>query len=493
MADPGSFKVREDQEWDASAKAEAVLDRVLTDTSTETILRKESEGAVAAELRKQRLLEAESTRAKSRVLFVTSDVSVCEKESAAALRFTALADVFDEVHVLVIGRRGTLKAQDEAIRLGPATWVYPLVPYFFVQTPFAARALARDELEFADGFRPDLVVALDPFESGVAGLFIADHYDRPFQVHLDSEDWLNIDKFRKEAKENTWRLRFLHYTLRRTTSVRVATESLKQTIAKYYKHIDDLALLPRFYHTRELLSLPRETSVDRFPQFVFTILTESDLDASSTVYRVLDAARMALQTPSIGLAVLGDGPLKEQFRQRAALLKIDRQVMFVGKQTDDIDYLRSADVLVVTDTTTKSDDLIIRAAALGVPIIMAKTPLRNDLFKDGTDAFLCDPEDTLAFTTKLRTFINTNALRTQFSENGREVIKTRIEEDPVLYRIAYRDSIEQLLFSAAEREAKATVSAAVERVGKTVAAQQPVVVNGHEMKVPEGMLDVEES
>ncbi len=462
--------------FDLSVRAEEALDQELEATSASAMAATGTAAAVSSELRKQRILEAESTRVQSRVLFVTSDHTVFTPGTLVQQTFIDLQDVFDEVHVLVIGTHGTVPK--EPVRLAPVVWAYPLTTYFFFQIPFAARSLVRDELEFTDGFRPDLVVALDPFESAIAAHFIADQYDRPLQVHVRTDEWIALNKFLKADRHNAWRMRFMDYALRRTMSVRVTSDALKTAITARYKKLSDVALLPRFFNTKQLLALPQKGGSDMYPQFVFTIMSIGELDAASTLFRALDAVRMTLQTPTIGFVVIGDGPLKQQFRDRAKILGIEKQVLFVGKPADYIEHLRSADVLIVTDTTAESDEIVITAAALGVPMIMAETPLRKDLFKDGTDGYLCDPNDPFAFAQKLRTFINTNALRVQFAANSREVVRTRIEEDPQLYRIAYRDSIERMLYIAAEAAGAAAVS-------KPAMPPKPVIIDGHEMKVPE--------
>jgi len=466
---------------DASDRASDMLDFVLDDTSESTQQQRAEASAVSVELKKQQILEQESVRIKSRVLFITSDTHVFEKDSVAAQEYMSLEEVFDEVHVLVLGRPGTVPGNQEAVRLSTRVWAYPLPVKFFLTVPFWARAYAADELTFTDGFRPDLVVARDPFESAIAGVFIANKYERLLQVQVTTDEWLDEDKFTKKDALNRWRLHFLKYALKRADSVRVATSQLQEAVKKVAPKQDDIAVLPRYFHTRELLSLSRTADTNLFPQFVFTIMAIGEFTVESTIYRVLDAVRVALQTPTVGLVVIGDGPLREQFKQRAQLFGIQKQVLFLGKVEDYTDHLRSADVLMVTDTDTASDDLVVKAAALGVPMIMAKNQLRTDLFEDGHNAFLCDPDATHEFTTQLRKFLNANALRVQFSEGGREVVRTRIEEDPRMYRLSYRNTIEDMLYKAsAEESGKAAAAVAV-------ATPAVVEMDGIPMRVPQEM------
>jgi glycosyltransferase involved in cell wall biosynthesis len=295
------------------------------------------------------------------------------------------------------------------------------------------------------------VVALDPFESGLAGLLIAEKYDREFQVHI-TEDFY-IPEFKAKSKSNAWRMRIASHVLKRTQSVRVSTEMIKTQIAKKFPKISDLALLPRHYDIQSILKATEEKgSETAFPQFSFVILFVGKLDHDSTLFRAMDASRSILTAKSIGMVVVGDGPNLKEFQKRAEILGIKEQMLFIKDSTALISYLKSANVLLVSDVTEASDETVIKAAAAGLPIIAAHTELRDDLFVDGESAFLCNKDDTVEFSEKLVKFLNANSLRMQFANNARDIIKTRLHEDPNAYKLAYRDSIERVFTEEAPAE-----------------------------------------
>ena len=432
----------EDVGFDQSATAEVFLDKILDDSSEETIQKKLNEAGVEEELKRERLIEEASSRMRSRVLFVTQKTDVFEKDSLAQRNYTNLQMVFDEVHVLVLTNEDIKK---ESIRVAPKVWAYSasLKSTFFIARP--ALAVAAKHLSFADGFRPDIVIALDPFESGVVGLKLAQKYQRVFQVHI-FEDFMT-PTFLEEKKENKKRLGFAKKTLQATQSVRVESEHIKQKLETAFPNIKDVSLLPRFFNIKEITEAVATVEKKRlFPQYSFVILYVGTLDSESMLFRSMDAARKLLSTPSVGLVVVGDGPRKNEFLERAKILKIDSQIVFKKDAGDAIEYMQAADVMLLPDTSKDSEDTVIRAAAAGLPMVLARTALRDDLFVDGQDAFLCDPDDTFDFYQKLTKFINTNALRVQFAENARDVVLTRIQESPEMYQIAYRDSIEMVLY-----------------------------------------------
>ena len=436
------FFVKEDDAFDASVHAGGVLDHVLDETSEITQEQRANEVSVEDELRKERLIEDSSTRVRSRVLFVTKDQAALESGTAAQMYFKNLTEVFDEVHVIVLG---VGKRKTDTVRIAPKAWAYPATSRYFFQQSFAASTTAKQQLNFTDGFRPDIVVAMDSFESGLAGYFIARKFKRAFQVQI-TEDFLT-DEFVEEDEHNRWRLRFSEFVLKRTKSVRVDTDTLKQKITTRYKNISDLALLPQYFNIAETVQLVRDTQAKKlYPQFSFSILFVGALDHTSTLFRAIDAVRSLLRTPSIGFIVVGEGPAKEEFQERTRLLSVDAQVIFRPATDDVVAHMQSANVLICTDTDSDSESVVIKAAAAGLPMILARTTLRDDLFTDGVDSFLCEPADTIEFSQKLVKFLNMNAIRSQFAENAKDIVRSRIEEDPEMYRIALRDSIESTLY-----------------------------------------------
>lgn len=428
---------------DSSKNAVAILDYIFDETNEETIAvvseAKADLTPIRAELKKEPVVKVVSSRSQSRVLFVTREIATLEGSSLARLHYKNLADIFDEVHVLVLTESWQSKRGVE--RIDKNIWFYTTSVQFWWMQPFVSLRIAHAQLQFADGFRPDIVVALDPFESGVCALLIARKYARAFQVHI-LEDYY-APEFKLKDTQNRWRLKMASYVLNRAQSVRTATVSLKQITEKKYRRIKDISLLPRHYDIASLMEVSETPkTVDAFSQYTFVVLFVGKLDQDSTLFRALDACRAILNSQRIGLVVVGNGPTKSESEKRAEILGIKEQIIFETDETKALSYMKLADILLCTDTTEASDEIIIKAAASGLPLLMAETPMRTDLFVDGESAFLVQKEDTIGFSQKLTKFLNTNALRTQFKTNALDVVKTRLHEDPHAYREVYKNAIE---------------------------------------------------
>jgi len=380
-----------------------------------------------------------SSRERSRLLFITSDTRVLEESTLQHASFLSLASRFDEMHVVVTASLRTSKKIVK--RFGANLWVYTTGHVGWYMTPFALHEVAKEQLEFADGFRPDFIVVADPFESALGAYFLARKHKRPLQVHVKEAFWK--PQFKQRARENWWRRKIARWILKRVPSVRTSTHEIEAHLKEQFTTVPDLAVLPQHYNIREIVAASQQSPDTKlFPQFEHVFLYIGKLDEHSTLYRVLDAARDRLLSPQTVLVVVGEGTAKSEFQRRAEILGIDKQIIFQPDTKELAPYIQSADVFICTDTTEASDELVIKAAAVGIPLLIAKTELREDLFTDGEDAFLCDPEDTQAFTLGISGFAEDAELRQHFKGNAQHTVLSRLHEDPESYYDSYRDTME---------------------------------------------------
>lgn len=432
----------EDPAFLQSEKAQAALETILDETSAEEIITRElSTTSIESERAGQQLVKRTSERAKSRVLFLTKDPTYLEKESMDAKTLISLAPLFDEVHVMVLLPLG---GKEDAKRWKDNMWVYRVRARYAKQIPRRAVQAAEEQLSFADGFRPDVIVALDPFESGRAAYQISKKFNRPYQVHVE-EDFFT-DRFKKARKRNKWRVRIAKSNLAHAYAVRTSTTKIAEVLKKQIKNIRDVRVLPQFYNFRSFLDAKPSFNVhERYKDFIYTALAFGPLTADSHLHYTFSALYQTLHNPRIGLIVIGTGPAKKLFEEKVELLGIEKNVIFLAEATDLVSFLKTADVLVQTDTSRESEEIVLKAAAAGLPTVMYATDLRSDLFKDGDSASICEAGDVHAIEEGFKTILNNLALRTQYRNNARNVVETRLVEDEETYFLALRDSIEMTL------------------------------------------------
>ena len=430
-----------------SDRANAILAHVLNEKKEAA--RRATEVSVEAALTDRPVIDFASGRDQARVLFVTEDQSVLEPDSQRSGLYRALTSYFDEIHVLVLTSREGAAHVD---RRADGLWVYQACDGRG-RLVGAGLAVAETHLIFNNSARPDVVVGIDPFVAGETAYEIAVIMERPLQLHLFTnvldEQWVRAAPERKRQARQARRL------LKRVASVRTLTELMKAQLQEMFPKLIDVSVLPQHYNFAGF----RETTPvfdvhKKYPGYAIILLAIGPLTADSHLHDTFVALHSLLRNPRVALVVLGDGPAKHLFIEKVELLGVKERVIFVSDVTNLIAYMKTADLLVMTDTSSGSEITVLRAASAGLPAAMYRTDLRTDLFKDEVSALLCEPGDTVALMKKVQMFINLSSIRHQLAEMSQAVAHDRLHEDVETYYRALRSTIESIIVLPEEPSAE---------------------------------------
>ena len=392
----------------------------------------------------------ESTRNESRLLLVSGDVSILEADSVAAGKVRELARVFAEVHVIVLSEgRGNRK---DIARMGEDVWVYQTDSRSWWRTIFDARTVAGEQLVFGDGFRADIIIATDAFEAGVAGYLIGKRYNRPLQVHINTDFF--YDGFKKASPDNSWRLSMANFVMKRTNCVRTTSAYIQNRILERYKKLKGkVELLPVFHDLNEWVNTPVSFDLkDEYPQFKFTLLHISNMNALAHTEVVIDGLFYLLkQYASMGLVIIGDGERRAALEKTILEYGLQDRIVFGSPDTDLLSCMKSAQVLIHTSEDPSEDELVLKAAAVGLPIVCGNRGLASEFFIDEESVLLCPLNSPECFGEKVNRLLNDNRLRQQLSLNARDVVFSSIEQDYGSYLTTYRASIEGCLVAEEEK------------------------------------------
>ncbi len=430
---------------DSSDRAQLALEQVLKleeGQSTPAI----SVVPVREAIAREGLYEAASGRNIVRVLFISRDESLLNPTQQTLDGFVQLADLFDEVHILIL--RTGIPAKYPVLRVAKNVWLYTASSRVWWWTPMVGLRLIHQELAFLGGLRPDLIVAREPYEAALVAYLAGKRYGRPTQLHV-REDFTKSD-FVRHGHGNRLRRRLARWLIPRFVSVRTESSALQEFLGKQWS-IPDLSTLPRFHNYPALSRSAAAANVkSRYPNFSFIMLYVGRLGHESTLYRVLDATCSYLRNPRVGLIVLGDGPAQREFERRANHLGIGAQVVFEREAVDVLAYFKAAHVLIVSDIDGDADDIARQGAVAGIALILARNPFRDDLFVDGESALLFRHDSVEELKYSVHTILNEVALRRSLALTAEAIVLEHFHEDPETYRKAYRASIEYAMFIGQE-------------------------------------------
>lgn len=392
------------------------------------------------------VLEAASARNEIRLLIFSRDPELLKEGSARDTKLREIAGLFGEVHIVLL-LPGAARSK-KAVRRGHNIWVYEVHSNWWWMNIFKARAMAKEQLTFANGFRADIVIAEDPFECGAAATHIAEAFDRPFQLHV-REDFFD-PQFRERDSSNKWRMMLVRHAMREASCVRTESEYLKDRIVEKYRDLKDYTeVLPVYYNlTFWRDATPAFDLRTRYPQFKFIVLHVSEMNVEAhTDWAISGIARILKRYPTIGMVVVGDGPERSTLEKHAIKLGVQNQVLFEPKTSDLTSHLKSAHALLHTSDASAQERVLLHAAAVELPIVSCVQGLAGELFIDGDSALLCPIDSPPCYGEKLNTLLNENQLRKKIGMNAQNVVFSRVEQDYGSYLQAYKASIERCLIT----------------------------------------------
>jgi glycosyltransferase involved in cell wall biosynthesis len=417
--------------------------------SREEAARKKAEEAaqmVSAEeaLQEGKVVTSVSDRQNVRVLILTQNVGVLTNGGVAQARILEYSKMFAEVHVVVLCLNG--ESTNEPDRIAQNVWLYPTNSSKWWRTPYDAYQMVKEQLVFGKGFRADLIIAEDAFESGAAAWYVGRKFSRVFEVHI-FDDFFEPD-FKDEDEHNSFRLTLSKFVLPRAACVRTATEFLKEQVTDNYPKLQDVVeVLPTYYN----FDAWREAGVvvnlkELYPQFKFVVLHFSSMGERSHTEEVIDGLYYILrQYPTVGLIIVGDGPKRKALEERVASYELAGRIEFIEQVDEFVSYIKSTDVLVHTSQNSEDDKYIFCAGVVGTPMVAADTGLASTLFEDGESAFLCPSDSPPCIGEKVNRFMNEGQLRVKFERYAADAVKERVEQDYDAYLESYRISVERCL------------------------------------------------
>jgi len=419
---------------DSSSHAAGELDYALRKPKAEAVPTESVDEAMHA----TRLADHTSSRDVTRVLFISKDTALLNPAQQTLDGYINVSDMFDEVHILVM--RTGITPRQPVLRPNKNVWIYTVAASHWWQLPGAATKVLETELKFATGFRPDLIVARDPLESGLVALRAAADYGRPVQLHVTKST------YDRSVSIGIFHRLLARYTIPKFPSVRVTNKMIWNKISSLVT-TTDFAMLPRLNPYESILNSQTKINLhEKYPQYIFNMMFVGQLEEGSSVLEVIDAASQMLQNSSVALFIIGDGPMQSDCKSKAKALGIEKQIVYLPGTVTVAQYLKSAHLLFITDTDEFSEDIMLQAAYAQVPMLLSKTEHRLDLFSHLESAYFCEPHQIEMLATGLSALMNDVELRKQMADQALVSVQDYFDQDPKVFQRKYRESVEQAMF-----------------------------------------------
>lgn len=129
--------------------------------------------------------------------------------------------------------------------------------------------------------------------------------------------------------------------------------------------------------------------------------------------------------PETTFWILGDGPLRAELEQLVLALKLDQNLVFMGRRPDVKEILRQVDVGVISSDSEGLSNAVMEYMVAGLPAVATDVGGNRELVKDGETGFLVPPGDARALSDAILALIVDPDLRIRMGSKG----KAQVERD----------------------------------------------------------------
>ncbi|GEM_PF-62622 len=152
---------------------------------------------------------------------------------------------------------------------------------------------------------------------------------------------------------------------------------------------------------------------------------------------LLDAWRsLSAQFPDWQVAIVGDGPQRENLQNRIAQEGLGDRVRMAGNRDDVERWLQAVDLFALPSWGNEGvPQAILQAMSAGLPVVSTTVGSIDEAVVEGETGFLVSPRDVPVLTDRLARLMGDAALRTRLGALGRERALARFGLDAMLDRM----------------------------------------------------------
>ncbi|MDQ3955131.1 MAG: murein biosynthesis integral membrane protein MurJ [Actinomycetota bacterium] len=163
------------------------------------------------------------------------------------------------------------------------------------------------------------------------------------------------------------------------------------------------------------------------------VITAARLAPQKALHVMLDA--LAQLPDDVMLAVVGEGPLEAELKQRAGELGLDARVRWMGFRDDVGDFIAAADVFCLSSVWEAVALAAQEAALLGTPVVSTDVGGMAELIEDGDSGRLVPVGDAGALAVALRDVLDSPQAGARYAQAAGHTIRTRFSRETMLERL----------------------------------------------------------
>ena len=223
-----------------------------------------------------------------------------------------------------------------------------------------------------------LVTSQDAF-TNVLALLLRVQFRFAFEVQIHT-DFLS-PYFIRESLKNRVRSWLYLYSTKRANSVRVVSQRIADSLIVKGISREKINILPVFVDIEKIKNTPITVDLHKkYPQFEKIILMVSRLSREKNIDLAIEAMAEVVKThPKVNLAIVGDGPERDNLKLKIENSKLKKHVILEGWQNDVVSYYKTADVFLNTSHYEGYGMSMVEARVAGLPVISTDVGIAKEI------------------------------------------------------------------------------------------------------------------
>lgn len=366
------------------------------------------------------------------LLVINLDKAIFSENSASLERLKEYSELADKMFVIV-----WTQGRERPVIYKNKLFIYPTNShsrwfYYFASLNIARKILKHEKI--------DLIFTQDPFETGLAGWFIAKIYKIKLQLQIHTDVFSPY--FKLESLANKLRVLLGKFLIKRADGFRVVSRRIKESLVKLDMPTERIFVLPIFTDIKKFIDSPLKSDLKKkYPQFNFIILMACRLSREKNIGLAMAAmAEVVKEHPRLGLVIVGSGAEKENIFKKIKRLKLDNNVKFEPWTFALAGYYKSADLFLLTSNYEGWGMAVVEAMASICPVVMTDVGCAGELVLDGRTGLVVPVGETGALSHAINEMVGNRRLRREIAVQAELAVKNLPDKNDYLKK--YKQSWE---------------------------------------------------
>lgn len=348
-----------------------------------------------------------------RVLGISLDPSILDKESAVAKRVVSFGRSLDKYYLLVPSR------VNKTVQLADNIWVESLAGTKVI----ILWKIYKRIKELLKVEKLDLLTTQDVYFIAPILIHLAKKFGAKFEAQIHG-----FEKLRGIRKV------LAKYALAKAQIVRTVSVRMKKYLVESFGIAENIIYIaPVFVNKEKILKNLGRVNLRKKYQGSFVFLTIGRLVPVKNI--ALQIKALSKLNQKVKLVIVGDGPEEDQLRKLAKDLKVEDSIELVGKQVADLpDYYKTADCLLLTSNIEGYGMVVAEAVLADLPVIMTDVGCAGELVENNVNGLVIAIDDFEALVDSMNKVMEDRNLLLKFKEKN-PIFKSKILSNEDLSKI----------------------------------------------------------